>query len=33
LEFDYGDAPAAIIAEIRIEGYEDDQDFPNSKLA
>jgi hypothetical protein len=33
LEFDSGDAPQAIIAEIRIEGCEDEQDFLNSKLA
>jgi hypothetical protein len=34
LEFDSGDAPEAIIAEIRILGCEDGQDFfLNSKLA
>jgi hypothetical protein len=33
LEFDSGDAPEAIIAEIRILGCEDGQDFFNLKLA
>jgi hypothetical protein len=33
LEFDSGDAPGAIIAEIRIEGCEHGQDFFNLKMA